>query len=83
MKPLNPYHPGSGPQINLAPIKEVLGEDIPDITPTPLGRYRLITALRQRFGENYRNIPSGRKLLEHFDSEHEYFRKLRKIRGGS
>jgi hypothetical protein len=71
------------PKMNLAPIKEVLGEDIPDITPTPLGRYRLVQSLKAKFGENYRNIPSARKVMDHFDSEHDYFSKLRKIQGGS
>jgi hypothetical protein len=70
------------PPMNLGPIKEVLGENVPEITPTPLGRLRLVSALINKFGQNYRNIPPARKALDHFDSEHDYFRKLRRIQGG-
>jgi hypothetical protein len=68
--------------MNLVPIKEVLGEDTPEISPTPLGRFRLVSALKNKFGDNYRNAPAARKALDHFDSEHDYFKKLRRIQGG-
>lgn len=69
------------PKMNMAPIKAALGDDHPEIHPTPLGRYRLISALRNKHGENYKNVPLAKRALEHFDKEHEYFRKLRKIQG--
>lgn len=72
------------PTMNLAPIHEALGghENAPEIHPTPLGRHRLVSALMHKFGENYRNFPKAKLALDHFDSEHEYFKKLRRIRGG-
>jgi hypothetical protein len=79
---MNPSNFNKFPEMNLVPIKEVLGEDTPEITPTPLGRFRLVSALRNKFGDNYRNIPSARKALDHFDDEHDYFQKLRRIQGG-
>jgi hypothetical protein len=69
------------PQMNMGPIKDVLGDDMPEITPTPLGRFRLVSALRNKFGDNYNNVPKAKIALTHFDNEHDYFRKLRKIRG--
>lgn len=70
------------PKMNLGPIKDVLGDDIPDITPTPLGRHRLVSALKNKFGENYRNVAKSRVALDHFDREHDYFQNLRRIQGG-
>jgi hypothetical protein len=71
------------PKLNLAPIQDALGDEMPEISPTPLGRYRLVTALQYKFGNNYRNIPKARAALEHFDSEHEFFQKYRRIKAGA
>jgi hypothetical protein len=85
---MNPSNLGTfKPQMNLDPIRKVLGDKMPQITnsdghPTPLGRFRLVSALRNQFGDSYSNIPSARSALDHFDSEHEYFQKLRRIQGG-
>lgn len=68
--------------MDLAPIQEILGENTPEISPTPLGRFRLVSALRNKFGDNYRNVPTAKTALDHFDKEHQYFKLLRKIRGG-
>lgn len=75
------------PKMNLDPIRVVLGDNIPDIVnhhghPTPLGRFRLMEALRNKFGDNHRNIPAAKQVMEHFDKEHDYFQKLRRIQGG-
>lgn len=70
------------PQMNTAPIKEALGDDMPEIHPTPLGRMRLVMALRTKFGPNYRNHPKSISALKHFDSEHTYFHALRSIQSG-
>lgn len=72
----------SGPgQMDMDPIKRILGEDMPEITPTPLGRYRLITALKNKFGPSYRNYPQASEVLEHFDGELNYFSKIREMGG--
>lgn len=74
--------------MNLAPIQSLLKDKMPQITnsdghPTPLGRFRLVSALRNQYGDEYRNIPAARSALDHFDNEHEYFQKLRRIQGGT
>jgi len=71
------------PELMMGPIKEALGDEHPELTPTALGRYRLVQSLRHRFGENWKNIAKARKAIEHFDKELDYFRRLRKIRGVS
>lgn len=69
------------PAMDMKPIKKVLGEDMPDISPTPLGRLRLLNALKAKFGANYRNIPGAAEALSHFSDEMRYFEALRKVKG--
>lgn len=81
MSTLHDLHPRV-PKMNLGPIQEILGEDTPEIHPTPLGRMRLVMALRTKFGPNFRNHPKSVSALKHFDSEHAYFHALRSIQSG-
>lgn len=56
--------------IDLGPIKAVLHDvELPDLPPGPVGRFRLVAALRNRFGNNYRIMEASRRALKHFDSE--------------
>lgn len=75
------YQQSQLPQMDTAPIEAVLGDDMPEISPTPLGRLRLVTALKSKFGPGYRNVPQASKALDHFDTEKAYFEKLRQVRG--
>lgn len=69
------------PAMDTGPIEAVLGDEMPELSPTPLGRLRLVNALRSKFGPGFRNHPSASKALSHFDSERSYFEKLRQARG--
>lgn len=68
--------------INMKPIKDALGPDSPHITPTALGRYRLTSTLRNKYGSNYKNNPDAAKLLNHFDDQMEHAKNLYKISRG-
>lgn len=50
-------------------LPKILGENMPKLEFTPLGRIRLIQALRHRFGENFRNIPGIQEAIAKFDGE--------------
>lgn len=67
------------PQFNLKPIQEVLGDATPDITPTQLGKFRLVVALQKRFGPDYKNVLQAKKLLDYFEKEHAFFQHYRKL----
>lgn len=69
------------PQMDMGPIPGILGEDMPHITPTPLGRLRLTAALRNKFGASYKNIPHVADAIQHFDNQHAYFKKIRSMKG--
>ena len=54
--------------IDFSQFAEAVGEDMPDITPDKIGKYRLQQVLRRRFGTNYKNHPLSAQLLKHFDT---------------
>jgi len=73
------------PKLHLGPITDALkAEELPEIGPEPtaLGRYRLVMALQNKFGENFRNNPLASKAIQHYDTEWDYFKRLRQIQGG-
>lgn len=69
--------------MDMHPIKQVLGEQTPAVTPDALGRHRLMNALKQKFGPGYRNHPEATKARSHFESEFNHFRQLRKLKAES
>ncbi len=53
----------------LEDLPEMLGEKMPEVEFNAVGRLRLLKALRNRFGEGFRNLPGISKILEDFDQE--------------
>ena len=62
--------------IDLKPIQEALGPEVqlPDLPPGPLGRFRLVQTLQNRFGNDFKTISAARKALQHFDRESKMIR---------
>jgi len=56
---------------SLEDLPELLGEKMPEMPKNRLGRFRLINALQQRFGNGYSNIPGVKKIISQFDQEIE------------
>lgn len=50
-------------------IHEVLGHATPALPRNAIGRHRLVTALQQRFGPNFRSLPGVTSLMKQFDDE--------------
>lgn len=50
-------------------LPELLGEKMPKLEFHTLGRVRLVQALSDRFGANFRNVPGIQGLLSKFDHE--------------
>ncbi len=67
-------------KLSLDDLPELLGEAMPKIGYHAVGRLRLTTALRQRFGDNYRNLPGISDILSDFDKEAEFNIKLQKMK---
>jgi len=55
--------------IELHDLPNLLGEGMPRLEFTPLGRLRLIHALERRFGQGYRNLPGIKEVLSKFDQQ--------------
>lgn len=53
--------------LELHDLPELLGERMPSLQYDVLGRHRLINALHDRFGANYRNVPGVQQVLKKFD----------------
>lgn len=53
--------------LELDDLPQLLGERMPKLQFDPLGRHRLINALRDRFGANFRNIPGVQQVINKFD----------------
>lgn len=55
--------------IDFSDLPALLGDGMPELKFTALGRVRLMRALQQRFGSGYRNVPGIAKLMKRFDEE--------------
>lgn len=64
----------------LSDLPAVLGEKMPEMEFSAVGRMRLLKALRNRFGEGFRNLPGVSKVLSDFDSEMQLETTIRKNR---
>lgn len=74
-----------GRKLTLDDLGELLGERMPKLDFTPVGRLRLTTALRNRFGDGYLSLPGIDNILEEFNKEAAFNVKLQEmkmIKGG-
>ena len=62
--------------LTLESLPDILGESMPDLPKNPVGRHRLIRALQQRFGLNFRSLPGVKDLVEEFDREIDFEKKV-------
>ena len=60
---------GSGGQLKLSQLGSILGDAMPELPRNPLGRHRLVRALQQRFGPNFRSLPGIKGLIQQFDGD--------------
>ena len=53
--------------LDFGDLEKLLGEGMPKLEFHALGRVRLIRALKNRFGANYRSVPGINDLMSKFD----------------
>ena len=56
-------------KLSIEDLPELLGEKMPELPLNRVGKYRLLNALKLRFGNGYRNIPMIKDILNEFDSK--------------
>lgn len=67
-------------KLSLTDLEGLLGERMPKLEYTPVGRLRLTTALRNRFGDSYRNMPGIDDIMSEFDKESAFTVKLQQMK---
>ena len=65
---------GPMPKMDQSRYEEFFGEAMPTIEPTVVGRHRLVSALRNKFGANYRSLAVAKDLIRKFDEDREMIR---------
>lgn len=71
----------AAPKLELSDLAKFFKEEeMPSVDVTPIGRHRLLQALRNKYGETYRNKPGISKMLKDYDSQREFFMKAMKAR---
>lgn len=58
--------------LTLKDLPDVLGDSLPELPKNQVGRFRLVRALKQRFGNNFRTLPGIKNLLSEFDDDIAY-----------
>ena len=71
-------------KLSLDDLNELLGERMPKLEFTPVGRFRLNQALRKRFGDDFKNLPGISDILSEFDKESKFnvtLQEMKMIKG--
>jgi len=55
--------------LGLEDLPDILGEKMPELPLNRVGKYRLINALKQRFGVGFRNIPMVSGIIKEFEQQ--------------
>lgn len=69
-----------GRKLSLEDLGDLLGERMPKLDFNPVGRLRLTSALRNRFGEDYKNLPGIEDIIREFDEEAKFSVKLQEMK---
>jgi hypothetical protein len=63
---------GKGRKLSLDDLGDLLGERMPELKFNPVGRMRLTTALRNRFGDSYSSLPGIDNIMREFDENAKF-----------
>lgn len=71
---------GVAGKLSLSQLPSILGDAMPDLPRNQVGRHRLVSALHQRFGPNFRALPGVSNLINEFDSDIALEDKIAQLR---
>lgn len=69
----------AGGRLSLDQLPDILGDSMPDLPKNAVGRHRLIRALQQRFGSNWRGLPGVSDIVKEFDGGVDLEARIRKL----
>lgn len=69
--------------MDMEPIHKLFGkgDNIPHIDESQVGWIRLLRAVKNKFGANYRAIPEVDHALNHYEKEVKFIKLYKKIKG--
>ena len=67
-------------KFTISDLKDLLGESMPKLEFSAVGRIRMMNALRGRFGKSFRNLPGISDIIKDFDDEAGFRVRLEKMR---
>lgn len=70
----------AGQGMQLSKLHEILGEAMPELPRSAVGRHRLVRALNQRFGKNFRSLPGVSDLVKQFDDEVSLEQRVQRLK---
>jgi len=65
--------------MRLSNLADILGDAMPEMPKNGVGRHRLVRALQQRFGNNWRSLPGVKDLVKEFDRSVDMENKIKSI----
>jgi hypothetical protein len=69
-----------GRKLGLDDLGDLLGERMPKLEYSPVGKLRLTNALRNRFGDNYRQLHGIDDIIKEFDEHTQFNVRLQKMK---
>lgn len=69
-----------GKKLTLEDLPDLVGESLPEINFDAVGKHRLVTALRNRFGDGYRNITAAKDIIADFEEKRKFEDRLSELR---
>lgn len=71
---------GGIPKVDTSKVSRFFkADEMPAVDHTPLGRHRLVQALRNKYGETFRNKPGVSAALKDFDEQSAFIKKAIKL----
>lgn len=67
--------------LSLGDLPMILGDALPELPKNSVGRFRLVRALQQRFGKNFRSLPGVENLVKEFDQDIKHHELMGKLSG--
>ena len=67
-------------KLTLEDLGDLIGEGLPEINFDAVGKHRLLTALRNRFGDGYRNISAAKDIITDFEEKRRFEERLQDLR---
>ena len=69
-----------GGNVSLEHLPAILGDALPDLPRNKLGRHRLVRALKQRYGPNFRSLQGFGNIIKEFDGEIDLNDKISRMK---